>query len=286
MKTLVFLILVSSISSAFACRTDRMVYSRTTQYGISFGGNGGGVGFGQSYLAEIPVRYGNKVGCWQQKGNFEAELEWNEKGRIKGEVILYPSISKFKKVPGRTTTYLMVNDNSSDSRSIQIEALNFTCLGETVLSIQGYKGSVQDLAQTQDYSFKSSMNLRTGSLLAAFETQVQINDGKISTAGGQSDGLIPEFMARAGDNLQVLKKEDISTPKILASTNVQGPGFSYQSGFTTLTLLGGTQYGCSEQFEQLMSEYNIKNWNQKLNSEKVSTKYKTWGRDRFILKLK
>lgn len=269
MKGVVLTFVVSSLVlfEAYAsCNPDAIIYSRN----ISFDSENFSFTGANNLNISVPVQYRNERGCWNQQSEMKFNVVVDEKNNYGEASVVLPK-SKFEYLSeGRTDTYLIVEDAQNQMRDVQFSTVSFTCVGQSVLSVESYSGNFEKLNNLQKLRTSGALNVKFGTstifatgqavqnLAPVFERRRELflmpqrlygYDTKVS------DRFSDLVETRMGDHaLREFDDGSVIIPSIYISSQVSYNSSSVSQNFSTVKI---GKYGCSNQLRKAMEAYRI-----------------------------
>lgn len=239
------LFILLSIASAFSCDPHALRVKRNTGLGFWTGGRSDRV----KHKVEVPVRYNNgEWGCWEQEGKLSFSTNFTGK-----RVTIKIPKSSFNNLPARVTSYAKVDRSSL---GVDFDVATFVCLGETVLSVEAFSGTLLDAKRLEDLSRSSEMTFATGIAAANLRESRE----RIERSFGKRTELPPRLeaylMSKTNGELGDYDHFDGFVPSVYMGYDLDTPLSSLSATYTTRVLTKGA---CSQKFEAVMSPLRIEN---------------------------
>lgn len=232
-------ILILSIASAFACQNDQISIVRRTGIGGSSNGRHSG---NASHKVNVPVRFEGKWGCWEQEGG----LSFDVKEKSNSLLVIIPK-SSFQNIPGRTKSYAHLSKNGSN---VQMDIANVTCLGDQVLSLETFSGSVAEARVLQNLDAQVSTVFAIGIAARNLEEQREEMARRFGR-GSELPGELEKFFEdRFNGSWSQLDHYDVMVPTIYLSARMSTTLGSLSASYHTRVLM---KSACSPEFEAVMA---------------------------------
>ncbi len=273
MKLLISLFLISSAS--FACRTDALIIMNSRSFTGSFKLSEKRVDYDlvdEMYTdVNIPFSYDNKAGCFKQKSGLEIVAK-NKRGQFTGELEVFTPQVSFKNVDGNVKSYFDIS--RAEDASLQFDMISFVCIGQTTIAAESYSGTMQDIVEMNNIPFSSGSSMFFSSVNNSSSSSVSNYNHERQIFG--YGNLIPtrmfEKIRTKVEDLDYKIDEKLShLPTIILHNRMSFGSISRDHTFSTVNT---TLYGCTEEFDDLMKDYKLKNLSRKINKTKIKYKKK------------
>lgn len=234
-----------SIASAFSCDPHTLRVKRSTGLGFWTGGKSDRI----QHKVEVPVNYNNgEWGCWAQEG----KLSFSTNLKRKRITIKIPK-SSFVNLPARVTSYAKVDRSNL---GIDFDVATFVCLGETVLAVEAFSGTILDAKRLEDLSVQQNTTFATG-VAAAHLREAR---ARAERAFGKKNEMPPRLEAfllkNTQGDLRSYERFDGFVPSVYMGYDLDTPLSNLSAIYTTRVL---TKSACSHEFEAVMSPLRIEN---------------------------
>ena len=240
LEPMYILLILLSITTAFACRNDQLSVRRST--GIGAGSNGNSSGSANQKV-NVPVLFNGKWGCWEQEGGLSFDVK--EKSRTMTVVI--PK-SKFEDLPGRTTSYATLQKNIDGS--LWMDIATFVCLGSHVISAETFSGGVANARALQNMDVQVSTVFATGVAAGNLNRQRAELARRLGRKTELPGDLEEYFDQHYSGEWSHLEKYELFVPSIYLSASMNTPLSNLSASYNTIVL---TKSACSPEFEQVMA---------------------------------
>lgn len=234
---------------AMACRNDAIVYSSSSGWGISIGGNSGRASGRSSSSTSIPVDYGGHAGCFEQVSSLKLKATWNAE-RLSGKMEIELPRAKFKDLPqGRVDTYLHLEPREDARELTRVQLLSVTCVDRGTLALESFEGSWKDAVERDGaVSSEDGTHISTaGSLRAGSAASPE-----------QEQGLLERWVQVAGSARvqQVLSAPvpAVHVPRVWIGSLLRYNDVRIARQFQTSELLPAL---CSTEFRSDMHAYTV-----------------------------
>lgn len=233
-------IILFSIFSAFACRTDQISIVRHTGLGANTNGNHSGMA---AQKVNIPVNFEGNWGCWEQEGG----LTFDVTAKSRKMTVIVPK-SSFEKLPGRTMSYASLKKNNSGL--VEMDIATFVCIGNNVIAAETFSGNVMNAMMLQSMDVQVSTVFATGVAAANLNQQREDMARRYGRRTELPGNLQKYFEENFHGNFAQLERYEMMVPSVYLSTSMKTPLSSLTSSYHTRVL---TKSACSPEFEAVMS---------------------------------
>lgn len=307
-RLLPIFLFLSTANSWAACFSTHMSYERTTSLGLSFGmgdsDSSASLSFtgGITYEVNVPLVYNNRRGCFKQSSALDFEVS-SQNSSHKGSINIYAPRIEFNNVPGRIMSYINITapNGSSSVNDLNFEIANISCVGEEVLSVHAFSGSMSDMNSYHRNVNSNQRGLDSNGRVNVFAAsgtiatgQAAINIQESMASRGRQEvanelrnlplSLVQSFTQRVGDSyINDLARAQVTfIPKIYASFQTSILGFSASDTFETQV---GTHAACTKKFESVMKDFLFKSTQKNISGHDFNLKLKNIeGREHLSLK--
>lgn len=251
-----------------ACDPNAIIYSREINFAsenFSFSG-------ANNLNISIPVHYQNQRGCWNQQSEMKFEVKVDQSNSY-GEASISLPKSRFEKLKdGRTDTYFFIDETHSEFKDAEFTTVSFTCIGQSVLSVESYAGSFEKLERLQKLRQSDVLKSKTGgstffatgqaaeNLAPLFERRREQFLGP-QRALGYDTKVSEQFSSlvesKMGDgSLREFDDHSLQIPSVYIASTTNYNSSSVSQNFSTVKI---GKYGCTDQFRKVMNDYRIDN---------------------------
>jgi hypothetical protein len=175
-------------------------------------------------------------------------------------------------VRGSSRTYY---DISADQESgFQIDLISFICVGETTVASESYSGTIRDILEMNNIPFSMQSSFYINTINNARSSSLsEYNSARELYGYGN---VIPHRMYNKIkdkiDDLEVVFDEKLHyLPTIVLRNRLSFGNVSRDHHFSTVN---ATLYGCTKEFDDLMSDYKLSELPRKINNTKIKYKKK------------
>lgn len=234
------LLLLLSVSTAFACLNDAIVIRRSSGISINSNGNNSGTA---TQKVNIPVNFNGKWGCWEQEGG----LTFDVKEKSRSMTVIVPK-SKFEDLPGRTASYAYLRKDAAGN--VDIDIATFVCIGNTVIAAETYSGDIASARMLQNMDVQVNSTFATGMAAAQLGRQREEMARRLGRTNELPGGIQEFFEENFRGQWSTLEKYDVMVPSVYLGSSMRSPLANLSSSYNTRVL---TKSACSSEFEAVMA---------------------------------
>lgn len=257
-------ILAFPTPASAGCSKNRIEITRSSGFGLSFGGGKSSINGSQSFSASIPVYANGQDGCWRQKSHLRFEVK-ADAAETRGKMDIYPVEAEFEDLENTSVhTYVIIEKETK----LKVHVLSAVCVGNQVLSMESFSGESSELSKG-----KEAAGARVSSFLATGRAAAALRARQPGWGNRVPERFVRELELRNAVCASCEPNTQVGVPRVEIGMSVSAPGLKTLSSFSTDQ---ANEMVCQPEFQRAMAQHEFTAYRKAKQAGTARIEYSKW----------